>query len=83
MRTENDPNASWNQPPITDSKLKDVVMNRRWLPHELSNIVDLILKTSPEQKSIIEDLDNLTEDDFKVVLKDTPLYYGDDDSRAE
>ena len=58
-------------------------MNRRWLPHELSNIVDLILKTSPEQKSIIEDLDNLTEDDFKVVLKDTPLYYGDDDSRAE
>ena len=34
-------------------------------------------------KYIIEDLSNWTEDDFEVVLEDTPLYYGDDDSRAE
>lgn len=68
---------------ITDSELKDAVLNQRWLPHEISNIGDLILKDSPAQKSIIEDLDNWTEDDFEVVLEDTPLYYGDDDSRAE
>ena len=69
--------------PITDSELKDAVINQRWLPHEISNIGDLILKDSPAQKSIIEDLDNWTEDDFEVILEDTPLYYGDDDSRAE
>lgn len=69
--------------PITDSELKDAVINQRWLPHEISNIGDLILKDSPAQKSIIEDLSNWVEDDFEVVLEDTPLYYGDDDSRAE
>lgn len=69
--------------PITDSELKDAVINQKWLPHEISNIGDLILKDSPAQKSIIEDLDNWTEDDFEVVLEDTPLYYRDDDSRAE
>lgn len=69
--------------PITDTELKEAVINQRWLPHEISNIGDLILKDSPAQKSIIEDLDNWTEDDFEVILEDTPLYYGDDDSRAE
>lgn len=69
--------------PITDTELKEAVINQRWLPHEISNIGDLILKDYPAQKSIIEDLDNWTEDDFEVVLEDTPLYYGDDDSRAE
>ena len=68
---------------ITDSELKDAVINQRWLPHEIANIGDLILKDSPAQKSIIEDLDNWVEDDFEVVLEDTPLYYGDDDGRAE
>lgn len=69
--------------PITDAELKDAVINQRWLPHELSNIGDLILKDSPVQKSIIEDWENWNEDDFEVILEDTPLYYGDDDSRAE
>lgn len=69
--------------PITDSELKDAVINQKWLPHEISNIGDLIIKPSPEQKSIIEDLENWNEDDFEVVLEDTLLYYGDDDSRAE
>lgn len=69
--------------PITDSELKDAVINQKWLPHEISNIGDLIIKTSPEQKSIIEDLENWNEDDFEVILEDTLLYYGDDDSRAE
>ena len=59
--------------PITDSELKDAVINQKWLPHELSNIGDLILKDNSEQKSIIEDLDNWVEDDFDVVLEDTPL----------
>lgn len=68
--------------PITDTELKKAVVNQRWLPHEIANIGDVILSAS-EQKSIIEDLDNWTEDDFEVVLEDTPLYYGDDDSRAE
>lgn len=68
--------------PITDSELKDAVINQRWLPHEISNIGDVILSAS-EQKSIIEDLSNWDEDDFEVILEDTPLYYGDDDSRAE
>ena len=69
--------------PITDSELKDAVINQKWLPHELHSVGDLILKDSPAQKSIIEDLDNWIEDDFEVVLENTPLYYGDDDSRAE
>lgn len=69
--------------PITDSELKDAVINQRWLPHELSNVGDLILKDSPAQKSIIEDWENWNEDDFEVVLEDPPLYYGDDDSRVE
>lgn len=69
--------------PITDTKLKEAVINQKWLPHEISNIGDLILKDSPAQKYIIEDLSNWVEDDFEVVLEDTPLYYGDDDSRAE
>lgn len=69
--------------PITDSELKDAVINQRWLPHEIANIGDLILKDSPAQKSIIEDLNNWIEDDFEVILEDTPLYYGDDDSIAE
>ena len=69
--------------PITDSELKDAVINQKWLPHKISNIGDLIIKPSPEQKSIIEDLENWNEDDFEVVLEETPLYYGDDDSRAE
>lgn len=68
--------------PITDSELKDAVINQKWLPHEIANIGDVILSAS-EQKSIIEDLDNWVEDDFEVVLEDTPLYYGDDDSIAE
>lgn len=68
--------------PITDSELKDAVINQKWLPHEIANIGDVILSAS-EQKSIIEDLDNWVEDDFEVILEDTPLYYGDDDSRAE
>lgn len=68
--------------PITDSELKEAVINQRWLPHEISNIGDVILSAS-EQKSIIEDLDNWVEDDFEVILEDTPLYYGDDDSIAE
>lgn len=69
--------------PITDAELKDAVINQKWLPHELSNIGDLILKDSPTQKSIIEDWENWNEDDFEVILEDTPLYYGDDDGRAE
>lgn len=69
--------------PITDTKLKEAVINQRWLPHEIANIGDLILKDSTAQKYIIEDLSNWVEDDFEVVLEDTPLYYGDDDSRAE
>lgn len=69
--------------PITDTELKEAVINQRWLPHEISNIGDLILKDSPVQKSIIEDLSNWVEDDFEVILEETPLYYGDDDSRAE
>ena len=69
--------------PITDSELKESVIHQRWLPHEIANIRDLILKESTERKYIIEDLSDWTEDDFEVVLKDTPLYYGDDDSRAE
>lgn len=68
--------------PITDSELKEAVINQRWLPHEISNIGDVILSAS-EQKSIIEDLDNWVEDDFEVILEDTPLYYGDDDSIVE
>lgn len=68
--------------PITDSELKEAVIHQKWLPHEIANIGDVILSAS-EQKSIIEDLDNWIEDDFEVVLEDTPLYYGDDDSRAE
>lgn len=76
------PGAEGKPFPITDSELKDAVINQKWLPHEISNIGDIILSAS-EQKSIIEDLDNWTEDDFEVVLEDTPLYYGDDDSRAE
>lgn len=77
------PGAEGKPFPITDSELKDAVINQKWLPHEISNIGDLILKDSTEQKYIIEDLSNWTEDDFEVVLEDTPLYYGDDDSRAE
>lgn len=77
------PGAEGKPFPITDSELKDAVINQRWLPHEIANIGDLILKDSPAQKSIIEDLDNWVEDDFEVVLEDTPLYYGDDDGRAE
>ena len=77
------PGAEGKPFPITDSELKDAVINQRWLPHEISNIGDLILKDNSEQKSIIEDLDNWVEDDFEVVLEDTPLYYGDDDGRAE
>jgi hypothetical protein len=69
--------------PITDSELKEAVINQRWLPHEIANIGDLILKDNSVQSSIIKDLSNWTEDDFEVVLEDTPLYYGDDDSRAE
>jgi hypothetical protein len=68
--------------PITDSELKEAVIHQRWLPHEIANIGDVILSAS-EQKSIIEDLDNWTEDDFEVILEDTPLYYGDDEGRAE
>lgn len=77
------PGAEGKPFPITDSELKDAVINQRWLPHEISNIGDLILKDNSEQKSIIEDLDNWVEDDFEVVLEDTLLYYGDDDGRAE
>ena len=77
------PGAEGKPFPITDSELKDAVINQKWLPHEISNIGDSILKDSTEQKYIIEDLSNWTEDDFEVVLEDTPLYYGDDDSRAE
>lgn len=69
--------------PITDGELKEAVIHQRWLPHEIANIGDSILKDSTEQKYIIEDLSNWVEDDFEVVLEDTPLYYGDDDSRAE
>ena len=69
--------------PITDSELKRAVKNQVWLPHELHSVVDLILKDSPAQKSIIKDWENWVEDDFEVVMEDTPLYYGDDDSRAE
>ena len=69
--------------PITDGELKEAVIHQRWLPHEIANIGDSILKDSTEQKYIIEDLSNWTEDDFEVVLEDTPLYYGDDDSRVE
>jgi hypothetical protein len=69
--------------PKTDSELKEAVIHQRWLPHEIANIGDSILKDSTEQKYIIEDLSNWVEDNFEVVLEDTPLYYGDDDSRAE
>lgn len=69
--------------PITDSELKDAVIHQRWLPHEIANIGDLILKESTERKYIIEDLSNWDEDDFEVILEDTPLYYGDDEGRAE
>ena len=69
--------------PITDSELKDAVIHQRWLPHEIANIGDSILKDSTEQKYIIEDLSNWDEDDFEVILEDTPLYYGDDEGRAE
>ena len=69
--------------PITDSELKDAVINQKWLPHELHSVGDLILKDSPAQKSIIKDWENWVEDDFEVVMEDTPLYYGDDDSCAE
>lgn len=69
--------------PITDSELKEAVKNQVWLPHELHSVGDLILKDSPAQKSIIKDWENWVEDDFEVVLEETPLYYGDDDSRAE
>lgn len=69
--------------PITDTELKEAVIHQRWLPHEIANIGDLILKDSTEQKNIIEDLSNWVEDDFEVVLEETPLYHGDDDSRAE
>lgn len=69
--------------PITDTELKEAVIHQRWLPHEIANVGDSILKDSTEQKYIIEDLDNWVEDDFEVILEDTPLYYGDDDSRAE
>lgn len=69
--------------PITDSELKEAVIHQKWLPHELSNIGDSILKDSVEQKYIIEDLSDWVEDDFAVILEEIPLYYGDDDSRSE
>lgn len=69
--------------PITDSELKEAVIHQKWLPHEIANIGDLILKGSTERKYIIDDLSNWIEDDFEVVLEDTPLYYGDDEGRAE
>ena len=69
--------------PITDTELKDAVKKQIWLPHDMHIVGELILDNSPSQKQIIEDWKNWNEDDFEVVLEETPLYYGDDNSRAE
>lgn len=69
--------------PLSDGELKKEVKNRVWLPHELSTVRELLLN-SPTQKQILKDLLDWNEDDFEVILENyTPLYYGDDDSRAE
>jgi hypothetical protein len=52
------------------------------LPHEVE-FIKAISNESALDKRVIEDLSNWIEDDFEVILEDTPLYYGDDDSRAE
>lgn len=69
--------------PITDTELKDAVKKQIWLPHDMHIVGELILDNSPSQKQVIEDWKNWNEDDFEVILEETPLYHGDDDSRAE
>ena len=61
--------------------LKECVESLVCLPHEIKLISMLPDVTIPSK--IIEDWENWNEDDFEVILEDTPLYYGDDDGRAE
>lgn len=69
---------------LDSSILKEAVKEQVVLPHEIEFIRAISRKNkSTLDKRVIEDLSNWTEDDFEVVLEDTPLYYGDDDSRVE
>jgi hypothetical protein len=67
---------------LDSSILKEAVKEQIVLPHKVEFIKE-ISNESALDKRVIEDLSNWIEDDFEVVLEDTPLYYGDDDSRAE
>ena len=67
---------------LDSSDLKEAVKEQIILPHEVE-FIKAISNESALDKRVIEDLSNWIEDDFEVVLEDTPLYYGDDDSRAE
>lgn len=68
---------------LDSSTLKETVKEQLVLPHEVEYIKPFLKNRSTLGKKVIEDLSNWVEDDFEVVLEDTPLYYGDDDSRAE
>lgn len=67
---------------LDSSILKDAVKEQIVLPHEVE-FIKSISNESALDKRVIEDLSDWVEDDFEVVLEDTPLYYGDEDSRAE
>lgn len=67
---------------LDSSILKYAAKDQIVLPHEIE-FIKAISNESALDKRVIEDLSNWIEDDFEVVLEDTPLYYGDDDSRAE
>lgn len=67
---------------LDDSILKEAVKEQIVLPHEVE-FIKAISNENALDKRVIEDLSNWVEDDFEVVLEDAPLYYGDDDSRAE
>lgn len=67
---------------LDSSILKEAVKEQVVLPHEVE-FIKAISNESALDKRVIEDLSDWVEDDFEVVLEDTPLYYGDDDSRAE
>lgn len=67
---------------LDSSILKYAAKDQIILPHEIE-FIKAISNKSALDKRVIEDLSNWVEDDFEVILEDTPLYYGDDDSRAE
>lgn len=67
---------------IDSSILKEAVKEQIVLPHEVE-FIKAISNESALDKKVIEDLSNWDEDDFEVILEDTPLYYGDDEGRAE